>query len=169
MGCPWSPRRRSGTDRAALGFDADEVDPHPMRSIMPALKPALLRSVLLVALATVAGCDSPTAPGIEPEIVNNPDSFFYQVRDIRNVSGTWEYTWQNGGTVAKVSHSTNAGATGTAILTVLDAAGTQVYSGPLLTSGEPTTSPAGVAGAWTVRIVFSGYSNTQVNFELSRQ
>ena len=136
---------------------------------MPATKSTLLRSAVLFAFALIGGCDSPTAPGIEPEITNNPDSFFYQVRDISNVSGTWEYTWQNGGTLATVSHSTNSGSTGTATLTLLDAAGTQVYSGPLLTSGEPTTSPAGTAGAWTVRIVYSDYSNSQVNFELSRQ
>lgn len=128
----------------------------------------LLRSVALLALAWLVACDSPTSPGIEPEITNNPDAFSYQVRDIRNVSGTWEYTWQNGGTLATVSHSTNAGATGSATLTLLDAAGTQVYSSDLLTSGEPTTAPAGVAGAWTVRIVYSSYSNSQVNFELSR-
>lgn len=136
---------------------------------MPAPKPTLLRSLLLVLVATLVGCDSPTAPGIEPEIVNDPDSFSYQVRDIRNSSGTWEYTWQNGGTLATVSHSTNAGGTGSATLTVLDAVGTQVYSSPLLTSGEPTTAPAGVAGAWTIRVAYSNYSNSQVNFELSRR
>ena len=136
---------------------------------MPTRKSIRLRSAVLLAVACLGGCDSPTAPGIEPEITNEPDSFFYQVRDIRNVSGTWDYTWQNAGTAATVSHSSNAGSTGTATLTLLDATGTQVYSGPLLTSGEPSTSPAGVAGTWTVRVVFSGYSNSQVNFELSRQ
>ena len=132
-------------------------------------KSPLRSPVVLLLFALIAGCDSPTSPGIEPEITNNADSFAYQVRDVNNSTGTWEYTWQNGGTRATVSHSTNAGSTGTATLTLLDAAGTQVYSGPLLTSGEPTTSPAGVAGAWTVRIAYSDYSNTQVNFELSRQ
>ena len=129
-----------------------------------------LRVFALAAVVIAAACDDdPTAPGIEPEIVNDVDSFFYQVRDVSNVAGTWEYRWQNGGTLAKVSHSTNAGGTGTATLTILDADGTQVYSGPLLTSGEPTTSPAGVAGTWTVRIDYSDYTNSQVNFELSRQ
>lgn len=136
---------------------------------MPTPGSTLLRSVALVAFLGLAACDSPTSPGIEPEITNNPDAFSYQVRDIRNATGTWEYTWQNGGTLATVSHSSNAGATGSATLTLLDAAGTQVYSGPLLTTGEPTTSPSGVAGSWTVRIVYSAYSNSQVNFELSRR
>jgi hypothetical protein len=136
---------------------------------MPTPNSTLLRSAVLLAFALIVGCDSPTTPGIEPEITNNPDSFFYQLRDISNASGTWEYTWQNGGTLATVSHSTNAGSTGTATLTLLDALGTQVYSGPLLTSGEPATSPVGVAGAWTVRVVYSDYTNSQVNFELSRQ
>lgn len=129
----------------------------------------LLRPALLLAAVVVAACDSPTAPGIEPEITNSTDSFFYQVRDVSNFTGTFEYTWQNGGTLATVSHSSNAGSSGTATLTLLDADGTQVYSGPLLSSEEAATSPSGVAGAWTVRLVFSNYSNTQVNFELSRQ
>lgn len=136
---------------------------------MARTKSTILRSLVLFAFAAIISCDSPTAPGIEPEITNNADSFFYQVRDIRSETGNWEYTWQNGGTLATVSHSSNAGSTGSATLTILDAAGTQVYSGPLLTSGEPTTSPAGVAGAWTVIIAYSDYSNSQVNFELSRQ
>ena len=136
---------------------------------MPTPGSMLLRSVALLSFAWLGACDSPTSPGIEPEISNVADSFSYQVRDIRNSTRTWEYRWQNGGTLATVSHSSNAGATGSATLTLLDAAGTQVYSGPLLTSGEPTTSPAGVAGSWTVRIVYSAYSNSQVNFELSRR
>ncbi|MEJ2502794.1 MAG: hypothetical protein P8177_05660 [Gemmatimonadota bacterium] len=101
---------------------------------MPASKSTLLRSAIFLAFAVSTGCDSPTSPGIEPEIINNADSFSYQVRDIGDVTGTWEYTWQNGGTLATVSHSSNAGSTGTATLTLLDAAGTQVYAGPLLTS-----------------------------------
>ena len=129
----------------------------------------MFRLLPLLAVMSAAACDSPTSPGIEPEIVNNTDSFFYQVRDLRNGSGTWEYTWQNNGTLAKITHSTNAGGTGTATLTVRDADGTQVYSGPLLSSGEPTTSPAGVPGAWTVTVAYSNYTNAQVNFELSRQ
>jgi hypothetical protein len=128
------------------------------------------RTAAIMALALVAGCgDGPTAPGIQPQITNNTDAFSYQVSSIQNFSGTNTYTWQNTGTVAKVTHASDAGATGTATLTVKDGAGTLVYSGQLATSGEPLTAPAGVAGAWTITVVYANYSNTQVNFAALKQ
>jgi hypothetical protein len=39
----------------------------------------------------------------------------------------------------------------------------------LLSTGEPVTDPAGAAGAWTVTIAYSDYSNTQVNFAVLKQ
>jgi hypothetical protein len=126
-------------------------------------------SILFALMATVACGDDPVAPGIEPEIVNNTDAFSYQIRDLSDVGGSWDYTWQNTGTLAKITHATNAGATGTATLTLRDADGTEVYSGPLASSGEPVTSPTGTSGAWTVTVTYTGYTNDQVNFELSRQ
>jgi hypothetical protein len=130
-----------------------------------------LVSVAAVAtLVLVASCgDDPTAPGIEPQITNLSDAFSYQVSSIENFSGTHSYAWQNTGTVAKITHASDAGATGSATLTVRDAAGTLVYSGQLVSSGEPATDPAGVAGAWTVTIAYSDYSNTQVNFAVLKQ
>ena len=130
----------------------------------------IARTAAIMALALVAGCgDGPTAPGLQPQITNNTDAFSYQVSSIQNFSGTNTYTWQNTGTVAKVTHASDAGATGTATLTVKDGAGTLVYSGQLATSGEPLTAPAGVAGAWTITVVYANYSNTQVNFAALKQ
>lgn len=130
----------------------------------------LVPVVAFTALLLVAGCGGdPTAPGIEPQITNLSDAFSYQVTSIENFSGTHSYTWQNTGTVAKVTHASDAGATGSATLTVRDAAGTEVFSGQLVSSGEPATDPAGVAGAWTITIVYSNYSNTQVNFGVLKQ
>ena len=130
-----------------------------------------IRATTLVALAFVAACrgDSPTAPGIQPQLNNIANTFSYQVTNIRNFTGTNTYSWRNDGTLARISHSSNAGSTGTATLIVKDAAGTQVYSGLLVSSGQPLTSPAGVAGAWTISVVYSNYSNTQVNFAALRQ
>lgn len=130
-----------------------------------------VRAIALAALVFVAACSSdPTAPpGIQPQITNLTDAFSFQITNLNNVSGTYDYTWQNTGTLARVTHSTNSGATGTATLTLRDAVGTQVYTGALATSGQPVSSPAGVAGAWTVRLVFTGYSNTQVNFGVVKQ
>ena len=128
------------------------------------------RAVALTSLVWVAACgDGPTAPGIQPQITNNTDAFSYQVTSIQNFSGTYNYTWQNTGTVAKITHASDAGATGTATLTVKDANGAQVYTGQLATTGQPLSAPAGVAGAWTITVVYSNYSNTQVNFGVLKQ
>jgi hypothetical protein len=130
----------------------------------------LARFTAVTALVWMTACgDSPTAPGIQPQITNNTDAFSYQVTDIESFTGTYSYTWQNTGTVAKVTHASDAGAVGTATLSVLDANGTLVYSGELATTGEPLTTPAGVAGAWTIRLVYEAYSNTQVNFAVLKQ
>lgn len=129
-----------------------------------------IRAAALSMLVLVAACSkSPTAPGIQPQITNTTNTFSYQVTSIQNFSGTNTYTWQNTGTVAKITHSSAAGATGTATLTVQDAAGTQVYSGQLLSSSQPLTAPAGVAGAWTIKVVYSGYTSSQVNFGVLKQ
>lgn len=134
-------------------------------------RPILKRVAFAAALFITAACgDSPTAPpGIQPQIVNNTDAFSFQVTSLNGVTGTYPYTWQNTGTLAKITHASNAGASGTATVTVRDAVGTQVYSGALATSGEPVSSPAGVAGAWTITVTFTNYSNTQVNFGVVKQ
>jgi hypothetical protein len=130
----------------------------------------LIPAAAVTALVMVGACgDDPTAPGIEPQITNLSDAFSYQVSSIQNFTGTYSYTWQNTGTVAKITHASDAGATGLATLTVRDGVGTQVYSGQLASSGEPVSDPAGVAGAWTITIVYSDYSNTQVNFAVLKQ
>ena len=128
------------------------------------------RVLLLAALILLGACsDNPTAPpGIQPQITNNTDAFAYQITNLNNVTGTYNYAWQNTGTLARVTHSSNAGSSGTATLILLDAANTQVYSGALASSGQPTSS-AGVAGSWTVRLVFTNYSNTQINFGVIKQ
>jgi len=129
-----------------------------------------IRATALAALVLVAACsDGPTAPGIQPQITNITDAFSYQVTSINNFTGTYNYTWQNTGTLARVSHASDAGATGTATVVVRDAAGTQVYSGQMVSSGQPLSAPAGVAGAWTISVVYSNYSNTQVNFGVLMQ
>jgi len=129
------------------------------------------RALWLAGLTTllVACGDGPTAPGIQPQITNIADAFSYQVTSIQSFTGSYNYTWQNSGTVAKITHASDAGATGTATLTVKDAAGTLVYSGQLVSSGQPLSSPAGVAGAWTITVAYSNYSNTQVNFGVLKQ
>jgi hypothetical protein len=127
--------------------------------------------VLVMSLAATSCGDNPTStpPSIQPQIINNTDTFSYQLTSVSTASGTWNYTWQNTGALAKVTHASDAGASGTATVTIMDAAGTQVYSGAFATSGETLTAPTGVAGAWTIRVNYSSYSNTQVNFAVVKQ
>ena len=138
---------------------------------MSIMKPILKSVTVVAALALAAACgDSPTAPpGIQPQIVNNTDAFSFQITNLTGVTGTYDYTWQNTGTLAKVSHASNAGSAGSATVTLRDASGTQVYTGPMATSGETVSAPAGTAGAWTISVTFTNYSNTQVNFAVIKQ
>lgn len=123
----------------------------------------LLATAVCAALA--AGCDSSTSPGINPEIANNPDTFQYQVTDIRNYSHVNDYTWQNTGTTANVNQSTTITG-GTATLVILDAEGTQVYSRSLGENGTFVTS-TGVSGSWTIRVTYAAASAT-VNFRVQK-
>lgn len=131
----------------------------------------LVRGVAVALLVFGAACSDSTAPGpgIQPQIVNNTDAFSYQISDLNNVTGTYEFAWQNTGTLAKVTHASDAGSSGTATLTVKDATGAEVYSGSFATTGEIVSSPAGMAGSWTLTVTYVGYSNTQVNFGVVTQ
>jgi len=130
-----------------------------------------IRRVALATLVVAGGCgDNPTAPpGIQPQITNLTDAFSYQITNLDNVTGSWDYSWENTGALAKVTHASDAGATGSATVSVRDAAGTEVYSGALASSGEPISAPTGVSGTWTITVTFSSYSNTQVNFAVAKQ
>ncbi len=121
---------------------------------------AIRSSVALLGL--LAACSSsPTAPGTNPEIANNTDTFQFQTSNVVNATTTLNYDWQNTGTTANINQATTISA-GTITLTVLDANGTQVYSRSLADNGTYSTS-AGVAGRWKIRVTFSGASGT-VNF-----
>lgn len=119
----------------------------------------------LVAFVALGACGSdrsdPLSPAVQPEIINNTDSFSFQVTGVENASTTLTYSWQNTGTVATVNQSA-AIASGTATLVIRDAVGTQVYSRSLSDNGT-FSSTAGTAGTWTIRVVFSGASGT-INF-----
>lgn len=117
--------------------------------------------VTMISLAA-AGCSDPLAP-FQPEVGNVPGTFQFQATAMQNVTVTRDYTWQNSATTANVNKS-SAITGGTATLTIRDAQGTEVHASSLATNGTPTTS-AGTAGAWTIRIVFTGVTGT-VNFRV---
>lgn len=125
-----------------------------------------MRQIRLLLLTTItlatAGCSDPLAP-FQPEISNVPGNFQFQATAMQNVTVTREYTWQNSATTANINKS-SAISDGTATLTVRDAQGTEVHASSLTSNGTPVTL-AGAAGAWTIRIVFSGVTGT-VNFRV---
>ena len=129
------------------------------------IAPLTRRLAALVVFVAVSACGSdksnPLSPAVQPEIINNADSFSFQVTGVQNASATLTYSWQNTGTVATVNQSASIGS-GSATLVIRDAAGTQVYSRSLSDNGTFSSS-AGVAGTWTIRVVFSATSGT-VNF-----
>lgn len=115
----------------------------------------------------LAACDGANVigPGNEPEVNNATDNFQWQVSNLDNVSQTLTYTWQNTGTLANVDHSASPSG-GTAMLTIRDADGTQVYSRGLSETGSFQTD-AGTTGGWTIEVDLSGVSGT-FNFRVQK-
>jgi hypothetical protein len=122
--------------------------------------------MVLAAIAatstSIAACSDSSGPGIQPQIVNQPGNFEYQVSDVQGFTGTISYSWQNGGTQANVNQATTV-SSGTVTLRIFDAAGAEVYSRSLVDNGTFVTT-AGQAGAWTVRVIYSGATAPVVNF-----
>jgi len=128
---------------------------------------AVTLAVIVGSCTWLGACsDSPTAPGIQPQIINQPDNFEYQVSDVQGYTGTLSYTWQNSGTQANVNQATTVSG-GSITLRILDAAGTQVYSRSLSENGTFATT-AGQTGAWTVRVIYSGAVAPVVNFRAQK-
>jgi predicted small lipoprotein YifL len=122
----------------------------------------------LAATASVAACGNSTGPlaPFQPQINNAPDNFQFQATGVTNVTWTYTYRWSNSGDSATVNHSTTT-TSGTATLTVYDKNNTQVYSAPLVASGTVGVTK-GLAGLWTIKVVFSNYSGPAVNFRVQK-
>ena len=119
-----------------------------------------------IVLAAACGKSStgPLAP-FQPQINNVADNFQFQASGVTNVTWTYTYTWTNTGDSATVNHSTTVTG-GSATLTILDRNGTQLYAQPLKPSGTEGMTK-GLAGNWTIRVVFTNYSGT-VNFRVQK-
>jgi hypothetical protein len=115
----------------------------------------LTRLAALAAFALLASCDTrvPTAPLLQPEVINLRNDLAFQATGLDGVTEDLEYTWQNDGAAASVVQSPTS-LTGTALLFILDGAGVQVYQRSLAENGTFTTT-AGVPGNWTVRVHLS--------------
>lgn len=119
----------------------------------------------LVALA--AACSNSTGPlaPFQPQINNIADDFQFQATGVTNVTWTFTYPWSNSGDSATVNQATTVTA-GSAILTITDANGAQVYSQSLSANGTFGMTK-GLHGLWTIKVVFTNYSGT-VNFRVQK-
>jgi hypothetical protein len=119
----------------------------------------------LVSLLLLAGCESDPLAPFEPEVTNAIDNFQLQATGVTDVTHTRSYTWQNTGTRATVNHSTTTSA-GTTRLLIRDPSGAVVYDKGLLPSLNEA-SAVGVAGAWQIELILTGYSGT-LNFRVQK-
>ena len=126
-------------------------------AITTAFTRAGIGASLLCLTLGIAGCSDPLAP-FQPEITNAANSFQLQATNVRAVTTTRTWTWQNAGTAAVINHATTTSA-GSARLLLRDAAGTVVYDAALVPSLNATSS-SGVAGNWVVQLTTSAYSGT---------
>ena len=119
-----------------------------------------------IVLAAACGKSStgPLAP-FQPQITNVADDFQFQATGVTNVTWTYTYAWSNTGDSATVNQSTTVTG-GSATLIILDKNGTQLYSQSLSANGT-FGMLKGVAGSWTIRVVFTNYSGT-VNFRVQK-
>jgi hypothetical protein len=128
-----------------------------------------LVAMLLAAVVLIAGCggnnNNALGPQFQPEVANNVDNFQFQATGLTGVTQTLTYSWRNTGTQAGVDQSC-AITGGTAMLSLRDSTGTQVYSKSLTESGSFPSS-AGLAGAWTIRVTLNQVKGT-LNFRAQK-
>ena len=129
-----------------------------------------LMSVVGVAavVALAAACGNSTGPlaPFQPQINNITDDFQFQATGVTNVTWTYNYTWLNSGDSATVNQATTVTA-GSAVLTISDSTGTQLYSQSLSANGTFGMTK-GIHGHWKVKVQFTNYSGT-VNFRIQKQ
>ena len=115
----------------------------------------------------LVNCSSNTLdPQFEPEIINNPDAFQFQATDLSKVSESLTYSWQNSGPMANINQSCSIGS-GSAVLTINDADGTEVYRKDLSDNGTFVTV-SGKAGNWHILVNLSGVNGT-LNFRAEKR
>lgn len=121
---------------------------------------------LLAAVACGQAGTSPLQDAYQPQVTNLTDSFALQLTGVQNGSASLLYTWRNTGAFGTVDRS-SAISGGTVTLVVRDAAGAQVYSGPLNGQTGSVATGTGVAGDWTVVVDFAGATGT-INFRIQK-
>lgn len=121
--------------------------------------------ILLSATAACKNSSGPLAP-YQPQISNLTDNFQFQATGAQNVTWTYSYQWLNSGDSATVNQATTTTA-GSAVLSIADSTGTQLYSQSLTANGT-FGMKKGIHGHWTVTVQFTSYNGT-VNFRVQKQ
>ena len=131
---------------------------HRARSILP---------TALLALA-LSACDTriPSAPSLNPQVVNLRDDFAFQATGLAGVTEDAVFSWEITGTTATVDQTPSA-LLGDATIFVSDANGVQVYQRSLAVNGNFVTA-AGAPGTWTIRMHFADASGN-VGLHLGKQ
>jgi hypothetical protein len=129
---------------------------------------AFVVGIVALAISNVLACKNSTAPlaPYQPQINSIADDFQFQATGVTNLTWSYDYRWSNTGDSATVNQATTANG-GTAVLTIRDATGTQVYSQSLTANGT-FGMVKGIHGSWYVRVQFTNYSGT-VNFRVQKQ
>lgn len=129
------------------------------------LRTAAALSAFLVGILACSGSNL-IGPENQLEVSNSVDAFQFQVTSLTNVTQNLPYSWTITGPDATVNIA-GAVTAGTAMVTITDAQGTEVFSKSLDGSSNPSTS-AGVAGDWTITVDLNGVSGT-LNFRVEKK
>lgn len=126
-----------------------------------------LRAVTLCVAVFLTACGGdPLGPNGREQITASPDNFLVQLWDLSEATDTRSYTWQTTATQATVEILQLA-CSGSAVLTVKDAAGTVVHQEDIFNDNDTDTS-VGVAGQWTIEVQLQNV-NCTLSFRLVRK
>ena len=124
--------------------------------------------IAATGILLTTGCED-SVTGIGPEnqleVTNAVDQFQFQLTALDDVTDRREYDWENTGTQATIDIS-QAISGGSAILKIIDAAGTVMYENDVADDQDGTT-PVGVAGIWRIEVVLSRTTGT-FNFRVQK-
>ncbi len=109
------------------------------------------KSTVLIAAALLTACgSSPLGPDGRFEVSSAADNFLFRMWTLENANDIRTYNWENTGTQATVDISQGI-STGSVILTIHDAGGTQVHQSDVADDIDTETA-IGVAGFWTIEV-----------------
>jgi hypothetical protein len=131
--------------------------------------PISLLIACLILMAAI-GCSTgnggtPLPPAFLPHVVDSRDDFQFSVTGVSKVTQTLTYQWQNTGAAATIDQTGSVSA-GSAMIKVLDANNSMVYSADLNSSGS-FVSTTGTTGSWTIQVVLSKTSGA-MSFHLQK-